>query len=712
MKTHIIATLISTATALTAGPTSIEVGVKEGWFMVNGERFFVKGIGYELGGGRGGIPWERTFDRETMEYDLALLRKAGFNTVRSWNPYSVEELTVLRKQGMMVIQGSWFSFDRYLREEAYAQKSREELAKVIRTAKQFDNILFHTIANEPHADTLIKAGLDSYYRACKEMKVVARKEDPDCLVTYSHCSRNEFLDQSMWDVIFFNDYMYAPNTVSTALKYRGHVEWLMEKHAAGKPFVIGEFGLSVSKNGQGKMGYGGNTLKEQRDGDLHMYQSMIDAGAQGGCLFMWKDGWWKHGDKMTHDDHAEEWYGVLGIEDWESDSRGTPRPVYYAFREYNQAIVAEPRQMVVYPGEVPVEVFVTEHVTGLRCCIDGGQWIEMTKSSPSWWTARFKSLTKGRHTVMVEARLALEDLKEIRRTIDVVVGDPERALPRLTLTTDKGAYEYGETAVAHVRATAGDGSPLPGVAFVGTYQDHGNRHGHSFEGKTNAQGLFETSFPLFCKPTFVTLAVGADTETHDVPHRLTDATIIEVTGLPRIDIERAAAREGRVIAGLEYGTKAALERALGRVLSGAARYTADRETANVKEGSSALKLSLAPSASRSWGYTEIFFESVKDISGDKAISFWLHGDGSGHSAKVMLIDKDGERWFDEPVPIRFKGWQRIIFSPKAVQRDPFDGIKDGDGRPNPDRLAGLAFVMTSENRNVSTIIVDRVTAHE
>ena len=713
MRHHIllIAILVGALPTVSA-PKPTTVSIEDGWFVVNGERFFVKGIGYELHGGPGQTPRERTFDPETMEYDMALLKQGGFNTVRAWNAYSDQELELLRRHGMMVIQGSWFDVGLYMRDEAYAKRSREALAKVVRAGKRFDHILFYTIMNEPHADTIIKAGLDAYYQACREMKAVAKQEDPDCLVAYSHCSRNEFLDESMWDLVFFNDYMYAPNTVSTSLKYRGHVEWLRRMHASRKPFVLGEFGLAVSKKGPGKMGYGGNTLADRRDGDLHMYQAMIDAGAQGGCLFMWKDGWWKHGNRMIHDDHAEEWFGVLGIDTLESDPRGTPRPVYHAFRKYNQLILTEPRQMVVYPGPVPVDAFVTENVRSVRCRLDDGPWIELEASSTSWRQTSLSKLAKGRHTVEVEARLGLDDIKEIRRSVEIVVGDPERALPKLTLTTNKAAYTYGDTVAVQVRVTKGDGAPVPDLTLVGTYQNHYNGEAPTFKGKTDAKGSFRTSFPVFAKPTFITLAFGADTETHGVAHRLSDATIIEVTGLPEAEIEKAVQGEGRLVAGFEYGTKAELARTLGRVLGGAASYAVERETENVKQGAAALALRFRPKARGSWGYAEVLFKDTQDISQAKALTYWVHGDGSRHALKTMWIDQDGERWHDDAITLDFKGWRRITIASQTPQRDPHDGIKDGDARPNPDRVRGLAFAMVAKSAKTSAILIDAVSAHK
>lgn len=688
-----------------AGP----VAVKDGWFVVGGERFFVKGIGYELHGGPGELPNQRTFDPETMEYDLALMRRAGFNTVRAWNAYSEPELELLKRHGMMVIQGSWFNVGQYLRDEAYARQSRERLAEVVRTGKQFDNILFHTIANEPHSADIIEAGINAYNRACQEMKAAARQEDPDCLVTYSHCSWNEFLDQSAWDVVFFNDYTYAPRTVSRALKYRGHVEWLRRMYAADKPFVLGEFGLAVSKSGEGHMGYGGNTLAEQRDGGLAMYQAMIDAGGQGGCLFMWKDGWWKHGNPLVHDDHAEEWYGVLGIDTLESDPRGTPRPVYEAFRQYNQLILTEPRRMVVYPGTVPVDACVTEHVQSVRCRVDGGAWTDLKTTSPSWRQTSLTGLAPGCHTLEVEASLDLEDIKQIRRSVDFIVGSP---LPKLVVRTDKATYEYGETAAIEVQATRGNGDPLPGLALVGTYQNHGNGSGGTFNGVSDATGIFRTSLPLFAKPTFLTLAFGADTESYGLPYRLTDATIIEVKGLPQADIEQAAQGEGRLVAGFEYGSQEELDHALGRVLAGGAKYTVTQETTEAKQGKTALALHLVPEKPHSWGYTEVFFATPQNISQAKALTAWVHGDGSGHTLKLMWIDQDNERWLDTPVKIDFQGWRRIVITCRTPQRDPNDGIRDGDGRPNPDRVRGLAFAIEAAEMHPATILVDALSAHE
>jgi len=290
------------------------------------------------------------------------------------------------------------------------------------------------------------------------------------------------------------------------------------------------------------------------------------------------------------------------------------------------------------------------------------------------------------------------------------VGDRARALPTLTLTTDKPAYEYGETVVVTVCAKTRQGAPMPNTKFVATFQNHRTGEARNVEALTGDDGRHRLIWRLFCKPTLITLGVGGETTTHGVAHRMTDATGIRVLGFPRRDLQKIAASDGRLIAGFDYESKTALDKALGRVLSGSATYKVDGESENSRQGQ-AIRLTFEPTAPHGWGYAEIMLNVPADVSQDRAISCWLYGDDSGNGIKLMLIDVDGERWFDEGIPLDFKGWKRVVFSARHLQRDPHDGIDDGDARPNPDKVAGVAFVMVSKGGKNATVIVDGLTAH-
>ena len=65
------------------------------WFHINGERFFIKGIGYEIHSRPGQVPWVYEFDPELLQFDLERIKNAGFNTIRTWGAISEEQLQLV-----------------------------------------------------------------------------------------------------------------------------------------------------------------------------------------------------------------------------------------------------------------------------------------------------------------------------------------------------------------------------------------------------------------------------------------------------------------------------------------------------------------------------------------------------------------------------------------------------------------------------------------
>jgi len=85
----------------------------------------------------------------------------------------------------------------------------------------------------------------------------------------------------------------------------------------------------------------------------------------------------------------------------------------------------------------------------------------------------------------------------------------------------------------------------------------------------------------------------------------------------------------------------------------------------------------------------------------------INRDESDAELKIMLIDRDGERWFDRSTRMQNPGWEKILFNLKGLTRDQFDGIKDGDGKHNPDMTQGLALVLVTEDGRACDIILMR-----
>lgn len=133
--------------------------------------------------------------------------------------------------------------------------------------------------------------------------------------------------------------------------------------------IITEYGLSVSPTGPGGWGYGGNSLSEQESGDVYMYKSLVDGGANGACIFNYSDGWWKADDEFVHSDLPEEWFGLIEYSSL-SDKQGHERLVWKAIRDFQSAIIAQPRSEEIYIDKVPVEIFFNDTIKKIKVLLE------------------------------------------------------------------------------------------------------------------------------------------------------------------------------------------------------------------------------------------------------------------------------------------------------------------------------------------------------
>jgi hypothetical protein len=100
------ALLLNTIHPLFAQPkTTIEL--KNNWYYLNGQQFFVKAIGYEIGARPGQHPYEgiRADDLELLKFDLKVIREGGYNTIRTWSEFSEAQLKVVQESGLKLIMG-------------------------------------------------------------------------------------------------------------------------------------------------------------------------------------------------------------------------------------------------------------------------------------------------------------------------------------------------------------------------------------------------------------------------------------------------------------------------------------------------------------------------------------------------------------------------------------------------------------------------------
>lgn len=340
--------------------SSAKVEIKDGWYYLNGEKFFIKAIGYEIGARPGQDPYKDSIvDIGRMRYDLNLLKNGGFNTIRTWSQLSEDQLKVVQESGLKIIFGIWVIPHDDYGDSAFMKRSIDLVNKVVAYTKKYDCVISYLILNEPMTDHIYKCGAKNMANMLTTLKGILNTEHPGIPVSISgNAATDDFIDMNLLDYYGYNCYDYGNGQAGT-LGFAGFLRWCNELNGKKKPMVITEFGYSVSDLGFGR--YGGNTLEQQKEGVIKNYRGLLDAGATGACPFYYADGWWKGGKDSIHDDTPEEWFGYFGYSDL-NDTIGSPRPVWYALTTYQKGLIITPKNEAVYGETIPLELYLDKSI--------------------------------------------------------------------------------------------------------------------------------------------------------------------------------------------------------------------------------------------------------------------------------------------------------------------------------------------------------------
>ena len=338
--------------------------IKDGAYYINGQKFFVNALGYEIGARPGQNPkYNRKLELARMKMDLEAIKNAGFNTIRTWDVLYKEELELVQSLGLKVIFGIETESKGDYSDPVFIDKCVQQVESALSYSKDFDCIITYLIMNEPMPDHINKVGAKSALDLWEKLAKIIHEKHPGIPVTISGNSAiTEWLNMNIFDIYSYNAYDYGSG-INYALNGKNAFEFLKDMNKQNKPLIFTEFGLSVSRDGHGK--YGTNTLKGQEEGLVQSYRDLLDAGAAGCCPFYYADGWWKGGDSCSHRDTPEEWFGFWGYSDLK-DTIGHPRPVWYALKTYNEALIASPKNQTFYQNKVPIEIFPQPEVEKMR----------------------------------------------------------------------------------------------------------------------------------------------------------------------------------------------------------------------------------------------------------------------------------------------------------------------------------------------------------
>ena len=142
MKRKIIVAFILCQLTILFGLTQLKtkVEIKDNWYYLNGEKFFIKAIGYEIGARPGQHPYQgvRPDDLNLMKFDLKEIKIGGYNTIRTWSQLSENQLKLVQASGLKLIMGIDIDPAGDYGNPEFVKECKEKMMNVMNYARKYD----------------------------------------------------------------------------------------------------------------------------------------------------------------------------------------------------------------------------------------------------------------------------------------------------------------------------------------------------------------------------------------------------------------------------------------------------------------------------------------------------------------------------------------------------------------------------------------------
>lgn len=343
------------------------VTVEDGFFYLNGKKFFMKGMGIEIVRPGQEINSDETYDPDWFLFDVKRILDAGYNTIRTWGPQKKEQLDAVKDLDVKIVMGIWIPPHEDFTKSNFIDSSLQVVKDVLSYCKDYDNIIAYLIMNEPNTEDLMR-DYSTTRLLYKTLVDEIHAQHPGTPVGMSAFPNVSYLEMDMFDYIGYNVHPETNPMQDFCYDYPSYINYLKQIHQVDKPLIVTEFGVRNNPNADNSRFPGETQEERQKNGLLHMYRSLIDGGAGGGCVFINADGWYTDGD-VTNPDNDD----LCGLIEYQSitDMVGTPRPAWYALKRYNTAVVTSPKNSSVYKNSIPVEIFGSDTIESFTVKADG-----------------------------------------------------------------------------------------------------------------------------------------------------------------------------------------------------------------------------------------------------------------------------------------------------------------------------------------------------
>ena len=291
------------------GPVKVSCDKRN--IYVNGQLFYVKGIAYSMDYGPkqsfGEVPMEKWKD------DFKMIREAGINTIRTYEPLPIKILDIADEYGIKVIENICYpSGKTKFNSKAQLENMKRTALSFVDRDKDHPAILMWSLWNDmpfkwskegsvlkKYDKRVVNAFMKDIYKAVKE-------KDPNHLVTGSNIlgENGDDIGADFLDVVGFNaflgitDWFNGDFSLKKARKQVKTIEKMtcLERK---KPGLILETGYSTY------------CRKYSQDKVIDTQIRVAGTKVAGVVVFQWADGWHKAGNPSFQDDHIEEHWGIV-----------------------------------------------------------------------------------------------------------------------------------------------------------------------------------------------------------------------------------------------------------------------------------------------------------------------------------------------------------------------------------------------------------------
>jgi O-antigen biosynthesis protein len=284
-------------------PVRQRVSVSGKFLWHGSEKFFIKGVSY--GTFVPNINGEPFPEPARAAHDLALMRAAGFNTLRTYDPPPSWLLDLAQQHGVLVLAGlPWPQHVTVADSRIGRHQLMQSVAADVRACAQHPAILAYCVGNEIPTQVVRWYGKRRTEQLIQDLCSVARDADPGGLVTYANYPPTEYLELPFLDFHCFNVYLHAERDFQA---YLARLQVL----AGHQPICLSEYGLDALQHGEAAQA---GLLEQQA-------LAAFRAGFCGTVAFAWTDEWYRGGQNVTG------WqFGLTDVE-------RNPKPSYHRLAE-------------------------------------------------------------------------------------------------------------------------------------------------------------------------------------------------------------------------------------------------------------------------------------------------------------------------------------------------------------------------------------------